>query len=311
MKEMAMLDSFDRDKWLVDELSQDLVQIHGIKRILHDKMTKFQHAQIVETVTFGICLVLDGKIQSGAKDEFIYHESLVHPAMITHDCPESVFIAGGGEGATLRDVLKHRTLKKVDMVDIDEEVVNLCHKYLPTFHMGAFDDKRVSLHYEDARKFIETTPDMYDVAVIDLADPVEAGPAQLLYTREFYQLVKNKLKPGGIMTVQSGQSGWINLQNFAAINRTLRSIFKFVRPYQVYVPSFVDLWGFHTASDSLDPVRLSSREINRRIKERMTGKLRSYDGVSHGALFSLSKRLRLKLKSKHAVITDARPIVVY
>ena len=89
----------------------------------------------------------------------------------------------------------------------------------------------------------------FDVAIIDLADPVEEGPARMLYTREFYQLVKDKLSPGGIMVVQSGQSGWMNLDNFFAINGTLKSIFKYVRPYQVYVPSFVDLWGFHTASD--------------------------------------------------------------
>jgi len=308
---MARPDYFGSNKWLVDELSADLIQIHGIKCVLHDENTKYQHAQIVDTATFGVCLVLDGKIQSGEKDEFIYHESLVHPAMLTHPNPEYVFIAGGGEGATLRDVLMHGTVKRVDMVDIDEEVVSLCHKYLPTFHRGAFDDRRARLHYEDARKFIRETDDLYDVAIIDLADPVEEGPAQLLYTREFYRLVKTKLKPGGIMTVQSGQSGWINLRNFAAINRTLKSIFKIVRPYQVYVPSFVDLWGFHAASDSLDPIRLTPREINRRISDRVLGKLRSYDGISHRALFSLSKKLRHKLENSRTIITDSKPISVY
>jgi len=102
---MARPDYFDSNKWLIDELSDDLVQIHGVRRVLHDKKTRFQHAQISETHTFGICLVLDGKIQSGEKDEFIYHESLVHPAMLAHPDPRSVFIAGGGEGAPLRDVL--------------------------------------------------------------------------------------------------------------------------------------------------------------------------------------------------------------
>ena len=102
---MKKPDYFNKNKWLVDELSEDLVQIHGIQRVLHAETTRFQHAQIVETQTFGICLVLDGKIQSGARDEFIYHESLVHPAMLAHPNPRSVFIAGGGEGATLRDVL--------------------------------------------------------------------------------------------------------------------------------------------------------------------------------------------------------------
>jgi spermidine synthase len=303
-------DFFDERRWLVDELSPDLLQIHGIRKVMHQAKTKYQYAQIIDTSTFGICLVLDGKIQSGEKDEFIYHESLVHPAMIAHDKPEMVFIAGGGEGATLREVLLHQTVKKAVMVDIDEEVVKLCRKYLHTFHRGAFDDTRSEVRYEDARKYIETTSDRFDVALIDLADPVEEGPARFLYTREFYQLVKNKLKPGGIMAVQSGQSGWINLDNFLAINGTLKSLYKYVCPYQVYVPSFVDLWGYHAVSDTVNIARLSQREINRRIRERITGNLRTYDGIAHAGMFSLPGRLRRKLARARRVVTDQAPISV-
>jgi spermidine synthase len=113
------------------------------------------------------------------------------------------------------------------------------------------------------------------------------------------------------MVVQSGQSGWINLDNFMAINGTLKSIFKIVRPYQVYVPSFVDLWGFHTASDSLDPTRLSPREINKRISDRVNGRLGCYDGIAHRGLFSLPLRLRRKLSRSRRIITDASPIAVH
>jgi spermidine synthase len=304
-------DYFNKNRWLLDELSADLVQIHGIKRVLHETTTKYQQAQIIKTATFGTCLVLDGKIQSGEKDEFIYHESLVHPAMAAHENPEKVFIAGGGEGATLRDVLLHKTVKKAVMVDIDEEVVDLCREYLPTFHRGSFDDPRAEVRYEDARKYIQDTGERFDVALIDLADPVEEGPARFLYTREFYQLVKNKLNPGGIMAVQSGQSGWINLENFFAINGTLKSIFKYVRPYQVYVPSFVDLWGFHAVSDSIDVACLTPREINARLAKRVSGNLRTYDGVSHKGMFALPKRLRRKLAAARRVITDESPIAVH
>ena len=308
---MAITDYSNEKKWLIDELNPDLVQIHRLKKILHSTTTKYQKAQITATATFGICLVLDGKIQSGANDEFIYHESLVHPAMLTHAAPKSVFIAGGGEGATLRDVLLHKSVKKAVMVDIDEKVVDMCRKYLPSFHRGAFEDKRAEVIYDDARKYIRETPERFDVAIIDLADPVDEGPAQMLYTREFYQLVKNKLKPGGIMVVQSGQSGWINLKNFFAINRTLKSVFKIVRPYQVFVPSFVDMWGFHVVSDTLDAAALSPREINSRISQRLTGELKSYDGTAHRGLFSLPKRLRKQLGRSRKVITDKAPITVY
>jgi spermidine synthase len=308
---MTTPDYTDAKRWLIDELTPDLIQIHGLKKVLHSTNTKYQKAQIAETKTFGTCLVLDGKIQSGEKDEFIYHESLVHPAMLTHSNPQSVFIAGGGEGATLRDVLMHKSVKKAVMVDIDEKVVDMCRKYLPTFHRGSFQDKRAKVIYDDARKYIKETRERFDVAIIDLADPVEEGPALMLYTREFYQLVKDKLKPGGIMVVQSGQSGWINLTNFFAINGTLKSIFKIVRPYQVYIPSFVDLWGFHVVSDTLDAAALSPREINSRIAKRLNSELKSYDGVAHRGLFSLPKLLRKQLTRSRKVVTDKAPITVH
>lgn len=308
---MQKVDYNDRNKWLIDELTPELVQLHSIKKIVCSVTTAYQKAQIVETRSFGICLVLDGKIQSGEKDEFIYHESLVHPAMITHADPHAVFIAGGGEGATLREVLRYKSVERAVMVDIDKDVVEMCHKYLPNFHRGSFEDTRAVVIYSDARKYIKATEELFDVAVIDLADPVEEGPARMLYTKEFYQMVKEKLKPDGIMVVQSGQSGWINMANFIAINKTLKTIFKIVRPYQVYVPSFVDLWGFHTASDTLDPLALVPREVNRLIGLRVRGKLKSYDGRAHLGMFTLSKYLRGKLKRAGKVITDADPITVY
>ena len=308
---MAERDYSNEKKWLIDELAPDLVQIHGLRRVLHSTITRFQKAQIVESRTFGICLVLDGKIQSTEKDEYIYHEALVHPAMITHAEPRNVFIAGGGEGATLRNVLMHKTVEKIVMVDIDEEVVDMCKKYLHSFHRGAFEDKRAKVVYDDARKYIQETAEIFDVAIIDLVDPIEEGPARMLYTREFYQLVKDRLSPGGIMVVQSGQAGWINLKNFFAINRTLKSIFKIVRPYRVYVPSFVDMWGFHVVSDTLDAAMLSPREINQRIKERLNGELKSYDGEAHKGLFVLPKQMRRQMARSQKVITDTNLITVY
>ena len=308
---MLEQDYSNEEKWLIDELSPDLVQIHGLRRVLCSTATKFQKAQIVETKTFGICLVLDGKIQSSAKDEYIYHEALVHPAMLTHPEPHSIFIAGGGEGATLRNVLMHKTVERAVMVDIDKEVVDMCRKYLPNFHKGAFEDKRARVVYKDARKYLQETDECFDVAIIDLVDPVEEGPARMLYTREFYQLVKDRLRPDGIIVVQSGQAGWINLKNFFAINRTLKGIFKIVRPYRVYVPSFVDMWGFHIASDTLDATALSCREINQRIAERLSSRLKSYDGQVHKSLFVLPKQLRKQMARSKEVIIDAAPIMVY
>jgi spermidine synthase len=304
-------DNPDKRKWLYDEVSPNLAQLHKIKKIIYSGQTEFQSVQIVDTRSFGVCLVLDGKIQSSERDEFIYHEALVHPAMLSHECPETIFIAGGGEGATLREVLAHKTVKKAVMVDIDRQVIDICRRYLPLFHQGAFGDPRSEIIFADARMYLKDTDNKFDVIIIDLVEPLEEGPACLLYTREFYELVKDRLKRGGIISVQSGAAGWTNFKNFTAIINTLKSVFNIVCPYHVYVPSFVDLWGFAIASSSVIPTELSIEEIDRRISERITKRLKSYDGLTHRSLFTLPKHLRHQLAITRRIITDQKPVFVY
>jgi spermidine synthase len=301
----------DKHKCFSDYISPDLTVLHSIKERIYSGRSKFQSVDIINTGSFGVCLVLDGKIQSSEADEFIYHEALVHPAMLTHPQPERVFIAGGGEGATLREVLTHKTVKKAVMVDIDEEVVKLCRRFLPSWHQNAFDDPRAELHFADARKYLEESSDKFDVIIIDLADPLEQGPARLLYTREFYQIVKQKLGSTGIMSVQAEPSEWANLDNFTAIANTLRNVFSIARPYQVHMPSFLGLWGFVSASQSLDPLELTPEEINARISTRVSKKLKSYDGLTHQAMFTIPKHIRRKLATSRRIITDKQPISAY
>jgi len=301
----------DKHKWLHDYVSPDLIMMHSIKGVIYSGQTRYQSIDIINTGSFGICLILDGKIQSSEMDEFIYHEALVHPIMLTHPKPERVFIAGGGEGATLREVLAHRTVKKAIMVDIDKEVVDTCGRFLPSFHQGSFDDTRAELHFTDARKYLEENEDKFDVIIVDLADPLAKGPARLLYTQEFYQVVRQRLKPDGIISVQAEPSGWNESQNFTAIANTLRATFPIVCPYQVYIPSFASLWGFISASQNLDPARLTPEEIDARISIRISRELKSYDGLSHQAMFTLPKHTRHQLAITKKIITDKEPIFTY
>jgi spermidine synthase len=301
----------DKHSWFSDRVSPDLTMLHSIKERIYSGRTKFQSIDIVSTGSFGICLVLDGKIQSSEADEFIYHEALVHPAMLTHPQPERVFIAGGGEGATLREVLAHKTVKRAVMVDIDEEVVSLCRRFLTSWHQKAFDDPRTELHFVDARKYLEESSDKFDVIIIDLVDPLEQGPARLLYTQEFYQIVEQKLGPAGIMSVQAEPAEWRNLDNFTAISSTLRKVFPIAHPYQVHVPSFVSLWGFFAASQSLDPSELTPEEIDTRISTRILKRLKSYDGLTHQAMFTIPKHIRQQLAASTIIITDKQPISAY
>jgi len=301
----------DKHSWFSDHISPHLTVLHSLRKRIYSGRTGFQSVDIIDTESFGICLVLDGKIQSSEADEFIYHEALVHPVMLTHPQPERVFIAGGGEGATLREVLAHKTVKIAVMVDIDEEVVSLCRRYLPSWHQNAFDDPRTELHFTDARKYLAETTERFDVVIIDLVDPLEEGPARLLYTREFYQIVKQKLGATGIMSVQAEPSEWGNLDNFVAIASTLKDVFSIARPYQAHIPSFLSLWGFVAASQTLDPSELTPAEIDNRISRRISKKLKSYDGLTHEAMFTIPKHIRERLLASKRIITDKQPISAY
>ncbi len=285
--------------------------MHRIDEVLYTGQTKYQAVQIIRSSNFGNCLVLDGKIQSTDADEFIYHEALVQPAMMTHPCPETVFIAGGGEGATLRELLSHRTVKRAVMVDIDEEVTSLCQKFLPERSRGAFQDSRTELHSVDARGYLVKSGDKFDVIVIDLPDPIEAGPAYRLYTREFYQTVSSRLTDHGIIAVQAGSASLNELLNLTAVYNTLKSVFPIVSTCKIDMPCFGGPWGFCTASFKINPALLTPVEVDSKIATRSLTGLKFYDGLTHQGIFSLPKYLREALARQRRLITDNEPIYLY
>jgi len=301
----------DKRTWFYDGVTPDLGIVHRVESMLYSGRSAYQGIEILRLGSFGLCLVLDGKIQSSEADEFIYHEALVHPAMLAHPAPRRVLIAGGGEGATLREVLRHTTVEQATMVDLDDQVVAVCREHLPSFSEGAFDDPRAHLVVGDARRFMAESEKAFDVIVIDLPDPIEDGPARLLYTREFYGSVRSRLSEGGVMVVQSESSRWYDLQAFAAINRTLRDVFRFASPYQAHIPSFSSLWGYNIASDSVQPATLDAAEIDRRIASRLSTSLRSYDGTTHQGLFALPLHIRTSADAVGSVLTDACPLSVF
>ncbi len=301
----------DPDKWLQDKINENFIQLHRIEEILYTGQTKYQSVQIIRSGSFGKCLVLDGKIQSTEVDEFIYHEALVQPAMIAHPCPETAFIAGGGEGATLREVLSHPTIKRAVMVDIDAEVTALCREYLPEHSRGAFEDKRSELHHVDARAYLAGCEEKFDIIIIDLPDPIEEGPAYLLYTREFYQIVRDKLTDNGIISVQAGSASLNELLNLTAVYNTLKSVFPLSYAYQIGIPCFGGPWGFCTASTHLNPPLLSPAEIDSRISARPLTGLKFYDGLTHQGIFSLPKYLREALSKQKRLITDKDPLYLH
>jgi spermidine synthase len=301
----------DPDKWFYDRVNQNLIQLHSIEDVLYTGRTSFQLVEVIRTSSYGLCLVLDGRIQSSEIDEFVYHEALVQPAMIAHPNPERVFIAGGGEGATLREVLSHKTVTRAVMIDIDDEVVALCQRLMPDFSRGSFSDKRTELYHLDARDYLAKCREQFDIMIIDLPEPIEEGPAYLLYTREFYELVRDRLGDNGIICVQSGSASFTELLNFAAVYHTLQSVFPIVCPYQIDVPSFGGPWGFCFASPNIDPTGIASAEVDKRISARGLDELKLYDGLTHRNMFSLPKHIRNCLNDMARLITDKEPLHIY
>ena len=301
----------DPDKWFCDKVSRDLIQLHSIEGVLYTGQTKFQSVEVIQFSSLGKCLVLDGKVQSSELDEFVYHEALVQPAMVAHPHPEVVFIAGGGEGATLREVLSHSTVKRAVMVDIDEEVVKICQEFLPEHSRGSFQDRRAEVYHVDARDYLAKSGDKFDIIIIDLPDPIEEGPAYLLYTQEFYGLVRDRLTANGLISVQAGSASLNELINFGAVNNTLASVFPIVCPYQVDIPSFGGPWGFCLASEKVNPTLLSPSEVDSRISARSLGGLKFYDGLTHQGIFSLPKHIRDGLSRQKRLITDKEPLYIY
>ena len=296
--------------WFRESVSDHVIQECQISNIVYSGQTDFQTIEVVDTLPFGRTLLLDGKTQSSESDEFIYHELLVQPPMITHPLPQQVFIAGGGEGATLREALAHTTVVRAVMVDIDREVVEISRRFLTSWHQGSYDDPRTELFHEDARDYLKRSNALFDVIIIDLSDPVAGNPSALLYTKEFYELAIGRLTPQGVLTVQAETVDYGRTQAFTAICATLSRVFPQVYPYHISVPSFSGDWGFVLASRSPDPTKLSPEEVDKAISARITRPLKAYDGETHGGIFSFPKHLREELRAEKRILTEGDLLVV-
>lgn len=294
--------------WFIESVHPDLSVMLRVRQVYYSGQTAYQKVEVLDSELFGRSLILDGKTQSTERDEHIYHEALVHPAMLSHPEPKQVFIGGGGEGGTLREVLAHRSVELATMIDLDPDVVNLCRTYLPNHHQGSFDDPRTNLLHEDARGYLENTSDSYDVIILDLVDPLEGGTAALLYTQEFYSIAKARLNAGGVLVTQSGPAGLLNYTEcFTTIFNTLSTIFENTKAAQVHIPAFQTLWGFTIASDT-PFAQVSESDVDAELAGRLCKSLKYYDGESHRNMFALPRFQREGLNRETRVNRDADPV---
>ncbi len=241
-----------------------------IKEIIAHKKTKYQDVLLAELEGFGLSLVIDNYIQSTLSDEYIYHESLVHPAMILHPSPRRVLILGGGEGATLREVLKHSTVKEAVMVDIDGEIVEFAKKYLEPMHRGSFNDPRARVVIMDGKKYVEKAierGEKFDVVIMDLTDPYSSEVAKPLYSREFFENISRIMNSESVIVTQAGNT-WFYGDAYKYVLENMMKVFKHILEYYAWIPSFTYVNNFILASNSIDPNSLGIEDVDKRLQDR-------------------------------------------
>ena len=298
-----------RHRWMLDWASPCEYTAHAVNREVFRVRSEFQDIEIVETEGYGRCLLLDGEVQSFEADEYIYHESLVQPAMLLHPAPRRVLVIGGGEGATLREVLRHRSVEQAVMIDLDPQMIAAAREHLPSFHAGSFDDSRVRLEFGDGRAFVERCRNRFDVIVIDVTNPIAGGPSFRLFTVEFYQAVHERLNPGGFVVLQSDAVTMHGLESAATIRHTVRSVWPRVFTYAVFLPAYTTDWSFTIAGYELQPpTDLTPQAIDQCVTTRSVGGLRFYDGITHHRLFHLPRYVRDAFDASQEISRDARPL---
>jgi spermidine synthase len=294
-------------RWFIEFGGPDDLAAFRLGRVLVQGRTRYQGYQIIETPALGKALILDGVLQSAGSDEIIYHEALVHPVMSAHARPHQVAVLGGGEGATIREVLRHADVQDLFMVDLDEELVGLCRQLLPEFGAGAWEDSRLRLVFDDARVWLAAQPDhSLDVVIMDITDPLKGGPAYFLFTREMFLLVQAKLRPGGLLSVQAGSAGQA-VRLLPHLHRTLRSIFPQVIPYTAFIPSFNDLYGFILAGGARCQWP-SPDHLSRIQAQRQPFPLHWFQPDFSPAPPLLPPHLRRLLDRHGQILTDAQPL---
>ena len=245
--------------WFTETENSNLALQYNVNKVLAHKQTKYQELMVVDTDRFGRTLILDGAVQTTVADEYVYHEMIAHVPLFTHPNPEKVLIIGGGDGGTVRETLKHKSVKEVHLVEIDPDVVAVAKEYLPEISCG-LSDPRVIIQHTDGIKYVADHEDEYDVIIIDSSDPV--GPAVGLFREEFYANVNRALKDDGILVAQT-ESPWLNVDiMMPEIYQGIKASFPITRMYLCYIPTYpCGMWSFTLGSKKYDPLEVDPSQI--------------------------------------------------
>ncbi|ABS62206.1 spermidine synthase [Parvibaculum lavamentivorans DS-1] len=277
-----------KGRWIVETLyeKEGFTCAFRADKVFHEENTAEQNLVIFENALFGRMMALDGITQVTERDEFIYHEMMTHVPILAHGRVRRVLIIGGGDGGILREVLRHKKVDKVTMVEIDPAVTDFCKKQLPKISDGAFDDPRLDLVFADGAKFVEETTEKYDVIIVDSTDPI--GPGEVLFRESFYRAASGVLTPGGVIVTQNGVP-FMQGSELKATMEKFRRLFKEATCYLATIPTYVGGpmamgWG----TDDATLTSLPLEEIERRFAEEGFA-TRYYTPEVHKAAFALPR----------------------
>ncbi|RDI12954.1 polyamine aminopropyltransferase [Comamonas sp. AG1104] len=260
---------------------------------LQSLQTPYQKLELLQTPQFGKVLRLDDCFMTSEGEEFFYHEALVHPAAMAHPAPRKALILGGGDGGAAEELLKHPSIERVVLAELDEAVVQFSRQHLQSVHRGALDDPRVEVCIGDGLALMDASDERFDLALMDLTDP--DTPASALYAPDSLARMKRVLAPGGALVLHLGSPVFHGAQ-VAELVRSLRQQFAVVRCYGLYIPLYGAYWGLAVASDELDPLELKAQQVAERLRQRKVRDLQYYNEQVHGALFALPNYYRELLK---------------
>ncbi|MDI3327784.1 MAG: polyamine aminopropyltransferase [Alicyclobacillaceae bacterium] len=273
--------------WFTEKQTETFGITAKVVRTLHSEQSRYQRIDVLETVDYGRMLVLDGMVMCTERDEFAYHEMIAHVALNTHPAPKRVLVIGGGDGGTIREVVRHNTVEKAVLAEIDERVIEVSRQFLPGIAAG-LSDPRVEIRVGDGVAHVREHPNTYDVILVDSTEPI--GPAEGLFAREFYQGIYEALKEDGLFVAQT-ESPLFNADLVSRVWRDVASIYPVARLYLAYIPTYPSgMWSFTLGSKRYDPLAVdpsSLPDLNTRY----------YTPELHRAAFALPRFVRELLRS--------------
>lgn len=254
-------------------------------RVLHEVKTEHQHLVIFENETWGRVLMLDGVCQLTTSDEFVYHEMLAHVPLMALQRPKRVLIIGGGDGGVLREVLKHASVARATLCEIDRTVIDTAREHYPSIPGSAFDDPRSELVIGDGRAYVAATEERFDAIIVDSSEPI--GPSAVLHSREFFADCQRALKKGGVLATQNGLP-FLFPKHLSDTTAAFASLFKRVAPYLCTQPCyFGGPFALNLASDDKHVLKVDAKQLAKRQKKRGVGPLKYWTPAVHQAAFQL------------------------